>query len=237
MRPPVYKAKAERGIASPDDWLLLLLRYNMFCLLLLIFHTWALAVEGGAISASAEALGQGGANNNGAAGGNNGAPNGAQANTKALLANLVQIGGYLFLQPVANGAGQASVQPLIPLGVAPQTATFVVGQPGGANVAPLGQITLGAGTGGGPVTLLAVLPQGNNGAAKQLLSAAAANKQQQAAAVLVPAPARLRARRSLAARLLGTRAPATAGVATTAVEEEDDWSGMEEEEEEVELEK
>lgn len=209
----------------------------MFCLLLLIFHTWALAVEGGVISASAEALAKGGANNNGAAAGNNGAPNGAQANAKPLFANLVQIGGYLFLQPVANQAGQASLQPLIPIGVAPQTATFIVGQPGGANVAPLGQITLGAGSGGGPVTLLAVLPQGNSGAANQLLSAAAINKQQQAGAVLGPAPARVRARRSLTARLLGTRAPVTAAAATTAVEEEEDWSGMEEEEEEAELEK
>lgn len=209
----------------------------MFCLLLLIFHTWALAVEGGVISASAEALANGAANNNGAAAGNNGAANGAQANAKPLLANLVQIGGYLFLQPLGNQAGQASLLPLIPLGVAPQTATFIVGQPGGANVAPLGQVTLGAGRAGGPNTVLAVLPQGNGGAANQLLSAAAMNKQQQGAAVVGPLPARLRARRSLAAGLLGTQVPATARVATTAVEEDEDWSGMEEEEEEAELEK
>lgn len=210
----------------------------MFCVLLLIVHTWALAVEGGANSASAEALAKAGANNNGAAAGNNGAPNGAQANAKPLLANLVQIGGYIFLQPVANQAGQASLQPLIPIGVAPQTAAFIVGQPGGANVGPLGQVTLGAGA-GGPVTLLAVLPQVNGGAANkhQLLSTAGTNGQQQAAVAVGDVPDRLRARRSLAARLLGTQAPATAAAATTAVEEEEDWSGMEEEEEEGELEK
>lgn len=212
----------------------------MFCVLLLIVHTWALAVEGGANSASAEAPAKAGANNNGAAAGNNGAPNGAQANAKPLLANLVQIGGYIFLQPVANQAGQASLQPLIPIGVAPQTAAFIVGQQGGADLGPLGQVTLGAGA-GGPVTLLAVLPQVNGGAANkhQLLSTLGTNGQQQAAVALGAVPARLRARRSLAARLLGTQAPATAGAAatTTADEEEEDWSGMEEEEEEGELEK
>lgn len=210
----------------------------MFCVLLLIVHTWALAVEGGANSASAEALAKAGANDNGAAAGNNGALNGAQANAKPLLANLVQIGGYIFLQPVANQAGQASLQPLIPIGVAPQTAAFIVGQPGGASVGPLGQVTLGAGA-GGPVTLLAVLPQVNGGAANkhQRLSTAGANGRQQAAVAVGAVPARLRARRSLAARLLGTQAPVTAGAETTAVEEEEDWSGMEEEEEEGELEK
>lgn len=213
----------------------------MLCTLLLIFHTWALAVEGGAISASAEALAKGGANNNGAAAGANGAPNGAQANAQPLLANLVQIGGVLFLQPVVKQAGQASLQPLIPIGVTPQTAAFIVGQPGGAGLGPLGQVTVGVG-GGGPVTLLTVVPQGNAAAANkpQLLSVAGLSNQQQGAApaALGPAAARLRARRSLAARLLGTQAPVTAVVAaTTTAEEEDDWSGMEEEEEEVELEK
>lgn len=211
----------------------------MFCILWLVFHALALVVEGGASSASAEALAKGGANNNGAAAGNNanpGAPNGGQPNTEPLLAHLVQIGGLLFLQPVGNQVGPGSLQQLIPIGVTPQTAALLVGQTGGANVNPQGQGTLGAG-----VTLLAVLPQRNAGADLQgamlapnqmhLLSVAGMNNQQQPAAAVRSAAARLRFQRSVAARLLGTRPPATT---TMAAEDDEDCSGMETEEEEQE---
>lgn len=215
----------------------------MFCVLWLVFHTLALVVEGGASSASAEALAKGGANNNGAAAGNNanpGTPNGAQPNTEPLLAHLVQIGGLLFLQPVGNQVGQGSLQQLIPIGVTPQTAALLLGQTGGANANPQGQGTLGAGP--GPLTLLAVLPQRNAGADPQeamlapnqmhLLSVAGMNNQQQPAAAAVgPAAARLRFQRSVAARLLGTQRPVTT---VMAAEDEEDCSGMETEEEEQE---
>lgn len=212
----------------------------MFCILWLVFHTLALVVEGGASSASAEALAKGGANNNGAAAGNNanpGAPDGAQPNTEPLLAHLVQIGGLLFLQPVGNQVGQGSLQQLIPIGVTPQTAALLVGQTGGANVNPQGPGTLGAGP--GLVTLLAVLPQRNAGADPQgtvlspnqvhLLSVAGMNNQQRPAAAV--RPARLRFQRSVAARLLGTQPPVTTMMAA---EDEEDCSGMETEEEEQE---
>ncbi|KAL7404562.1 hypothetical protein ABVT39_016402 [Epinephelus coioides] len=199
-----------------------------------ICKTLAVVVEGGVSSGSAEALASGGVNNNGAAAGNSantGAQNGVPLNGEPLVGRLVQLGGSFFLQPVGNQVGQQ----LIPIGALQQGGTFAVVQ-AGANVNP--QVTQGAR--GQPVTLFAVVPQGNTGGNQQgtlltpglvqLISVAGLNSQQQQ-----PGPAggraagRVRFQRSVAARLRRTQSPVMKAVEAEEVEEN---SGMEMEMEE-----
>lgn len=206
----------------------------MFCVLWVIFQTLTVVVEGGVSSGSAEALANGGVNNNGAAAGNNanpGAQNGVPINGEPLVAHLVQLGGSFFIQPVRNQVGQAPLQQLIPIGALPQGGAFLVGQAGTASVNPQGQMNQGAR--GGPVTLFAVLPQGNAGGNPQgalltpgqvqLISVAGLNNQQQPAAAGGRTAGRVRFQRSVAARLRRTQSPV---MKVMAAEDEEECSGM-----------
>lgn len=210
----------------------------MFCILWVIFQTLAVVVEGGVSSGSAEALAKGGVNNNGAAAGNNanpGAQNGVPLNGEPLVARLIQLGGSFFMQPVGNQVDQGPLQQLIPIGALQQGGAFLVGQAGGANVNPQGQVVQAARH--GPVTLFAVLPQRNAGGGPQgalltpgqmqLISVAGLNNQQQPGAVGGQAAGRVRFQRSLAARLRRTQSPV---MKVMTAEEEEECSGMEEEE-------
>lgn len=190
-------------------------------------------------SQSAEALANGGVNNNGGtAAGNNANPgvqNGVPLNGEPIVGRLVQVGGSLFIQPVGNPVGQPALQQLIPIGGLQQGGVLLLGQTGGANVNPLGQGAQGAR--GGPVTLLALLSQRNAGGDPQgavftpgqvqLIPLAGPNNQQQAAGAKA---GRLRFQRSAAARLRRTQLPAMKEVAT---EEEEECSGMEVEEKQI----
>lgn len=196
----------------------------MFCILWVIFQSLAVLVEGGLTSASAEALAKAGGKNNGGAAGNNanaGAQNGVPLNGQAIVAQLVPLGGSLFLQQAGNQVGQPHVQQLIPFGAVQQ------------GVGPQGQV--GQPVQGGPFTFFAVLPQGGaignpqnallTPGQAQLISVAGLNNQQQ------PAPgaavSRLRFQRSAAARFRATQAPSTRVMAS---EEEEDEEEDEEEE-------
>lgn len=207
----------------------------MFCILWVIFQILAVVVEGGVSSGSAEALANGGVNNNGAAAGNNanpGAQNGVPLNGEPIVAQLVQLGGSFFVQPVGKQIGQTPVQQLIPIGGLQPGGPFLVGHAGGANVNPQGQVTQAAR--GGPVTLFAVLPQRNGGGGPQgavltpgqvqLISVAGLNNQQQPGAAGGRAAGRARFQRSVAARLRRTQSPV---MKVMAAEEEEECSGME----------
>ncbi len=205
----------------------------MFCILLVVFQTLAVVVEGGVSSGSAEALANGGVNNNGAAAGNNANPGvqtGVPLNGEPLVARLVQLGGSLFIQPIGNQVGQALPAKLIPVG----GGAFLVGRGGGANVNP--QVQVAQGAGGGPVTLFAVVPQGNAGGdpqgalltpgSVQLISVAGLNNQQKPGAAGGRAASRLRFLRSVAARLR-TQSPV---MKVPETKDEEECSGMEVEE-------
>lgn len=227
-----------RTSSSPVDCLLSL-RSIMFCTLWLLFQTLAVVVEGGATSGSAEALANGGVNNNGrAAAGNNannGAQNGVPLNGEPLLAQLVQLGGSFFIQPVGNQIGQVPLQQLIPIGAFQSAGALLPMQAGGANVNPQGQVAQAAR--GGPVTLFAVLSQRNAGGDPQgavmtpgqvqLVPRAGLNYQQQLGAAGGNAAGRGRFLRSVAARLRGTQSAARKVMAD---EDDEDCSGMEVEE-------
>ncbi|KAK2817077.1 hypothetical protein Q5P01_025268 [Channa striata] len=202
----------------------------------------AVVAGGGVSSGSAEALANGGGNNNRGAGaaGNNANPgvqNGLPLNGEPLVGTLVQLGGSLFIQPVGNLQGQAPLQQLIPVGALPQGGAFLVGQTGGANVSPQAQVAQAAqATRGGPVTLFALLSQRNAGGDPQgavftpgqvqLIPLTGLNNQQQAGAAGGTA-GRLRFQRSAAARLRMTQQPL---MKVTATEEEEECSGMDVEE-------
>ncbi|MEQ2189601.1 hypothetical protein GOODEAATRI_026890, partial [Goodea atripinnis] len=201
---------------------------------------------GGVSSGSAEALLKGGAKNNGggaaAAGnvGNAGAQNGVPLAGEAIMARLVQLGGSLFIQPVAN-PGQPPLQQLIPISALQQGGTFLVGQGGGAN----GNLQMAQQAGSGPVMLYAVAPQNNAGIGPdllmqipgqvQLFSVAGPNTQQQQqqqqqlgiAAGGAQASGRLRFQRSVAAHL---RRMQSLLMKAEADEEEEEISGMDTEE-------
>lgn len=207
----------------------------MFCTLWVLFQILAFVVEGGASSGSAEALANGGVNNNGAAAGDNPKPgdqNRVPLNTEPLMVRLVQVGGSFFIQPGGNQVGQALLQPLIPIGAVHQTGAFLVGQLGGANVNPEGWVAQG--TRGGPVTLFAVLPQRNVGGDPRgafltpsqvhLFSPAGLKNQQPLGAAVGPAAGRLRFQRSVAARVRRAKSPV---MKVMAAEEEEECSGME----------
>lgn len=215
----------------------------MFCILLVIFQTMAVVVEGGVSSGSAETLAKAQAKNNGAAAGNNpnpGAQNGVQQNTEPLVVRLIQLGGSFFAQPIGNQVGQATLQQLIPVGGVQQTGLFLLGQSGGANVNLQRQLAQGAGS--EPLTLFAVLPQRNAGGDPQgalltpsqvhLFSLARLKNQQQLGAAVGPVAGRLRFQRSAAARLRRTQSPVMKVMA--AEEEEEECSGMETEEDRTE---
>ena len=194
----------------------------MFCLLWLLFQAWAVVVEGGVSSGSAEA--NGGVNNNGgaAAAGNNanpGAQNGVLLNGDPLVVRLLQLGGTFFLQPVGTQAGQAP-----PTGALQQGGALPVGQAGGGRTQAVR---------GGPLTLFTLLSQRNAGGDPQgavltpgqvqLISLAGLNNQQ------VPAGGGVRFQRSVAARLRGTQSPLMkVKAAEEEEEEEEECSGMEE---------
>lgn len=210
----------------------------MFFLVFVLFQTLAAVVEGGVSSGSAEALANGGGNNVGGAAGNNantGAQNGVPVNGEPLLAQIVPLGGSLFIQPAGNQIGQAPLQQLIPIGALQQGGAFLVAQPGGGNVNTQRQV--GQPPQGGPITLLAVLPHRPAGADPQgaaltpgqvqLISVAGLNNQQQPG-VAGNSAGRLRFQRSVAARLRRTRAPAKKMSAPEEEEEEEEeFSGME----------
>lgn len=209
----------------------------MFFILLVIFQTLAVVVEGG-VSRSAEALANGRVNNNGAAAGNNanpGAQTGVPLNGEPLVARLVQLGGSLFIQPLGNQVGHPPLQQLIPIGALQHGGAFLVGQAGGASVNP--QVQLAQGTSGGLVTVFAVLPQGNAGGDPQgalltpgrvqLVSVAGLNNQPQLGAAGGRSAGRLRFQRSVAARLRRTQPPVMKAPAT---EDEEECSGTEVEE-------
>lgn len=128
---------------------------NMFCTLWLVFQAWAVAVEGGVFSASAEALAKLAANGNGAAAGTGPNP-GTRPNAEPLSVRLIQLGGSVFIQPVGTRVGRF---PLIPVGTVQRAGTFAAGQPDNLNLQEL----LAQGAAGGKVTLVPVLPQGNAG--------------------------------------------------------------------------
>ncbi|KAL3067091.1 hypothetical protein OYC64_016940 [Pagothenia borchgrevinki] len=211
----------------------------MFCTLGVLFYTFALVVEGGVSSGSAEALANVGVNNNRAAAGNNanaGGPNGIPLNGAPLAGHLVQLGGSFFIQPVRNQVGQPPLQQLIPIGALQQGGAFLVGQGGaGANVNPQGQLTQVAG--GGPVTLFAVLPQRNAGGLPQgslltpgqvqLISLAGLNNQPQPGVAGGRAAGGVRFQRSVAARLRRTQPPV---MKVVAVDEDEECSGTDLEE-------
>lgn len=126
---------------------------NMFCTLWLVFQAWAVAVEGGVFSASAEALAKLAANGNGAAAGTGPNP-GTRPNAEPLSVRLIQLGGSVYIQPVGTQVGG-----LIPVGTVRRAGTFAAGQPDNLNLQEL----LAQGAAGGKVTLVPVLPQGNAG--------------------------------------------------------------------------
>ncbi|KAG7507339.1 hypothetical protein JOB18_031229 [Solea senegalensis] len=101
----------------------------MFCLLGVILQTLAVVVQGGVSSGSAEALANGGVNNNGGAVAgknvNSGPQNRIPLNGDPIVARLVQLGGSLFIQPVGNQIGQAPLQQLIPIGALQQGRTTI----------------------------------------------------------------------------------------------------------------
>ncbi|CAB1432305.1 unnamed protein product [Pleuronectes platessa] len=214
----------------------------MFCLLWVLFQAWAVVVDGGVSSGSAEA--NGGVNNNGgaAAAGNTanpGAQNGVLLNGDPLVVRLLQLGGTFFIQPVGNQAGQAPLQQLIPTGALQQGGAFPVGQTGGVNVNPQGQVLTQAGR-GGPLTLFTLLSQRNAGGNPQggvltpgqvqLISLAGLNNQQRQVPAGGNTAGGVRFQRSLAARLRGTQSPPMKVKAAEEEEEdeEEECSGMEE---------
>ncbi|KAK5866155.1 hypothetical protein PBY51_020365 [Eleginops maclovinus] len=210
----------------------------MFCTLWILLYTFALVVEGGVSSGSAEALANGGVNNNRAAAGNNanvGGQNGIPLNGQPLVGHLVQLGGSFFIQPVGNQVGQPPLQQLIPIGALPQGGAFLVGQGSAVNVNPQGQMTQGVGA--GPVTLYAVLPQGNVGGNPQgslltpgqvqLISVAGLNNQPQPGVAGGRAAGGVRFQRSLAARLRRTQFPV---MKVVAADEDEECSGTDFEE-------
>ncbi|KAM7394297.1 hypothetical protein PAMP_021110 [Pampus punctatissimus] len=210
----------------------------MFCILWVIFQTLVVVVEGGVSSGSAEALANAGVNNNGVPAGNNvnpGAQNVFPLNGEALVAQLVQLGGSFFIQPVGNQIGQAPVQQLIPIGALQQGGSFLVGYAGGANANPQGQVAQAAR--GGPVTLFAVLPQRNAGGVPQgvvltpgqvqMISVAGLNNQQQLGAAGGTAVGRARFKRSVAARLRMKQSSVMKVMSAEEEEEEEEGSGME----------
>ncbi|CAK6958460.1 hypothetical protein NQZ68_039075 [Scomber scombrus] len=179
----------------------------MLCILLVIFQTLAVVVEGGS-SGSGEAVAIAGVQNNGAAAGNNAnpiAPNGVQLNVDALLAQLLKVGGPILIQPLRNPIGQQ----LIPIGALQQGGPYLVG----ANLNPQGQVAQAAR--GGQFIVFPMQPQINNrgipqGAMltpgqMQLLTAAGLNNQQQPGAAGGRAIGSLRFQRSVAARLRRTQ--------------------------------
>lgn len=198
----------------------------MFCLLWVIFQTFALVVKGGVSSGSAEALVNGRVNNNGGAGaagnnGNAGAQNAVPLNGNPILGRLVQLGGSLFIQPIGNPINQAPLQQLIPVTALQQGGAFLVGQTGGANVNPQGPIAQQAGG-----TLFAVLPQRNAGGNPQ--TAVLTPGQVQLIPGLVGGgnpPGIVRFQRSVAARLRRTQPPVMK--VPNAEEEDEECSGME----------
>ncbi|MEQ2228012.1 hypothetical protein ILYODFUR_004313 [Ilyodon furcidens] len=213
----------------------------MFCMLWVIFSTLAVVVQGGVSSGSAEALLKGGAKNNGGGAaatgnvGNAGAQNGVPLAGEAIMARLVQLGGSLFIQPVAN-PGQPPLQQLIPISALQQGGTFLLGQGGGAN----GNLQMAQQAGSGPVMLYALAPQNNAGIGPdlpmqipgqvQLFSVAGPNTQQQQLGVAAggaQARGRLRFQRSVAARLRRMQSPL---MKAEADEEEEEISGMDTEE-------
>lgn len=214
----------------------------MLCLLWVIFQILAAVEGGGASSGSAEALANGGANNNGAAAGNianAGAQNGLPLNGEAIVGRLVQIGGSLFIQPVGNPKGQPPLQQLIPIGGLQQGGAVLMGQAGGANVNAQGQVAPGAG--GGPVTVFTLLSQRNAGGDPQgavfppgqvqLIPLTGLNNQQQAGAAGGIVAGRLRFQRSAAALLRRIQFPV---MKEEASEEEEECSGIEVEEKQLE---
>lgn len=229
----LYISKERRSTSLVER--LTSLRYNMFCILWVIFQILAV-VEGGGVSNSAEALANGGVNNNGGAAGAGagaGVQNGVPLDGEPLVGRLVQVGGSLFIQPVGNPVGQPALQQLIPVGGLQQGGVLLVGQTGGANLNPQGQVAQGAR--GGPVTLFALLSQRNAGGDPQgavftpgqvqLIPLAGLNNQQQAAGTKA---GRLRLQRSVAARLRRTLFPVMKEV--PGGEEEEECSGMDVEE-------
>lgn len=135
---------------------------NMFCTLWLVFQAWAVAVEGGVFSASAEALDKLAANSNGAAAGTFPNP-GTQPNAEPLSVRLIQLGGSFFIQPVGTQVGRF---PLIPVGTVQRAGTVAVGRPDNLNLQGL----LAQGAAGRTATLSPVLPQGNAGGDRQAAS-------------------------------------------------------------------
>ncbi|KAK2918935.1 hypothetical protein Q8A73_003306 [Channa argus] len=215
------------------------LKQSMFCILWVIFQILAVVAGGGVSSGSAEALANGAVNSNGgAAAGNNANPgvqNGLPLNGEPLVGRLVQLGGALFIQPVGNPQGQPPLQQLIPIGTLPQGGALLVGQTGGANVNPQAQVAQAAR--GGQGTLFALLSQRNAGGDPQgavftpgqvqLISLAGLNNQQQAGAAGGTA-GRLRFQRSAAASRLWM--PEQPAIKVMATEEEEEFSGMDVEE-------
>lgn len=197
----------------------------MFCTLWVVFQAWAVAVEGGVFSASAEALAKLAANNNGAAAGTGPNP-GTQPNAEALSVRLIQLGGSFFIQPVGTQVGRL---PLIPAGTVQRAGTFVVGQPGNLNL----QERLAEGAAAGTIARFPVLPQGSAGGGPQaappnpdLFPAAALSDRQRQG----PAVGSLRFRRSVEAPVRKRRSPEL----LMAEEEEEESSGMDTDEDIIE---
>lgn len=191
----------------------------MFCALWVVFQAWAVAVEGGVFSASAEALAKPAANNNGAAAGTGPNP-GTQPNAEALSVRLIQLGGSFFIQPVGTRVGRF---PLIP-------GTFVVGQPGNLN--PRERRAQGAAA--GTNARFPVSPQGGAGGGPQAAppnpdlfpEAALSDPQRQG-----PAVGSLRFRGSVEAPVRRRRSPE---LLTAEEEEEEESSGMDTDEDIIE---
>lgn len=214
----------------------------MYCMLWVIFQSLALVVESGVSSGSAEALANRGVKNNGgpgaANGANAGAQNGVPLTGQPFVAQVVQVGNTLFIQPLGNPVGQAPPQQLIPVAVLPQGGAFLMGQAGGATMNLQGPGTQQAGGG-----LFAVLPQRNVGGGPQsvvltpgqvqLMSAVGQNNPQPLGGVVGAAKpsGKLRFRRSVAARLRRTQSPV---MKTTPAEDEEECSGVDTEEKQVE---
>lgn len=206
----------------------------MFCILLVIFQTLAVVVQGGN-SGSGEAVAIAGGINNGAAAGNNANPiaqNGVQLSIDALLAQLLKLGGPILIQPLRNQIGQQ----LIPIGALQPGGPYIVGTIG-ANLNPQGQVAQAAR--GGQVIVFPGQPQNAGGSPQgamltpgqvQLLTAAGLKNQLLPGAAGGRAVGNLRFQRSVAARLRRTQAPVMKVVA--AVEDEES-SGMEAEKNEA----
>lgn len=217
----------------------------MYCILWVIFQSLALVVESDVSSGSAEALANRGANNNGgpgaAKGANIGAQNGVPLIGEPFVAQIAQVGSSIFIQPLGNPVGQAPLQQLIPVAVLQQGGALLMGQAGGATMKLQGLATQQAG--GGPVNVFAVLPQGNVGGVPQgvmltpgqvqLMSVVGQNNQQPLGGVGGAAnpSGRVRFQRSVAARLRRMQSPP---VKTMATEDEEECSGVETEEKQVE---